>query len=60
MTEAKDLIQGARRIAALGQLVETFDTPVERKEVIMGLFACGAIKASTADLLMEIYWREIA
>jgi len=56
----RPLIKNAARIAILGQLVESFDTQHERNELIEGLFACGAIKDSTAGMLREVYGREIA
>lgn len=58
--EIRSLTQSAARVAILGQLVETFDTDEERRELVLGLYSCGAIKESTADMLIEAYGLEVA
>lgn len=52
------LVRKAEQVAVLGRLVETCDTPQERRQLVLDLYQCGAIRESTADILIEAYGLE--
>lgn len=58
MGAVTDLATKAARIAALGKLIETFDTPVQRLNLIKHLVDSGSITEFAGDILAEEYVRE--
>lgn len=60
MSAIHDIRIRARRAELFGALVETFETPAERKGVVMKLWDTGIISSQSAELLIETYGLEAA
>ena len=60
MSAVREITATAARMALMGLMVETYDTPAERKTFVMGMYECGAISAQAAELLIEAYMLESA
>jgi hypothetical protein len=56
--EMKALLTKGKRMSLVAQLVETFDTPADRKGFVLGMRDCGAISDQAAELLLEAYGLE--
>lgn len=54
-----ELSKRAKRIAAMGQILETYDTPLERFRLIMGLVDARVISEFAGDILAEEYAPEM-
>jgi hypothetical protein len=50
-----ELSKRAKRIAAIGQIVETFDTPSERISLVQALVDAHIISEFAADILLDEY-----
>ena len=55
---AEDVKRHAKRAALFGALLETFDTPAERKAFALRMWADGIISEQSAELLIEVYGLE--
>lgn len=60
MSAVQGILVRARRAELFGALVETFETPSERKSVVKKLWETGIISSQSAELLIEIYGLEAA
>ena len=58
--ECADIMKKAMRIAALGDLVATFDDIQERSDLIECFVSNGLITRQAGDLLLDSYVREAA
>ena len=54
------ILERARRVAIIGEMVSTFDCPEERKRVVMRFYEAGIISDETAVLLIEHFGLEAA
>lgn len=54
-----ELSKRAKRIAAMGQILETYDTPAERFHLIVGLVDAEVISRFAGDILAEEYAPEM-
>lgn len=54
-----ELSKRAKRIAAMGQILETYDTPLERFRLINGLVNAQVISQFAGDILAEEYAPEM-
>lgn len=60
MSAADDMKRRATRAALTGALLETFDSPSERKEFALRMWEHGIISEQAAELLIEVYGLEAA
>lgn len=57
--DVSELAKRAKRIAAVGQIVETYDSPLERFQVIRSLADHNIISQFAAEILSDEYVSEL-
>lgn len=56
----QDIKARATRMHALALMVETFNTPAERKRFIVSMYECAAISGQAVEMLIETFGLEAA